>query len=302
MNPVQRILCATDLSPESDEAIRYALTLAHAFGAQVYICHTLEAAALTEDVQGMIQRILEEAARDCLPESGPIPEYEIIVTTGEAVRVITHEAAQRRADLIVMRSRRRSYAATLLGSNAEAVCHNAPCPVLVIHTDEEPREKEVSTAMPLQRILMAHDFSIDSEAALLFATALARRFQAALHLLHVRPARPADGGRDTEQAESLAAQDCEELRQAIPPRVRNGCEIHYAVREGAPWRAILDYADEYEVDLICMGLRGMGQAEAGGTGSNADQVLRQAPCPTLVARPPKSASFSLAESRMEAEA
>ncbi|MFN0122148.1 MAG: universal stress protein [Blastocatellia bacterium] len=301
MNPVHRILCPTDLSPESDKAIRHALVLAHAFGARVIICHTLEAAPLTDDLETMLHGILDEAARDCLPGGDAMPAYEIMITTGEAVQVITHEAVRQRADLIVMHSRHRSYAATLLGSNAEAVCHNAPCPVLVTHSGEEDKAGAGSPRAWPERILMAHDFSVDSEAALLFGATLARGFQATLHLLHVLPgAQP--GIRQTEdtagQMESAMTQAGELLREAIPARARNGYEIRYAVRPGTPWRVILDYADEHDIDLICLGARGMGFSMEGPSGSNMDQVMRQASCSILVARPPKYASFSMAENRL----
>ena len=54
-------------------------------------------------------------------------------------------------------------------------------------------------------------------------------------------------------------------------------------------RDLLSYAEENEIDLICMGVHGAGFAMRALFGSNTDRVLRQAPCPALIARPLKPA-------------
>lgn len=53
------------------------------------------------------------------------------------------------------------------------------------------------------------------------------------------------------------------------------------------YREVLTYAEEQEIDLICMGVRGVGFDLRALFGSNTDRVLRQAPCPVLIARPLK---------------
>ena len=60
----------------------------------------------------------------------------IVVSCDDPGDCITREASRHRADLIIMRSRRRPHRAALLGSVAESVCRTAPCPVLVMHADE----------------------------------------------------------------------------------------------------------------------------------------------------------------------
>ena len=37
-----RILCPTNLTPESDEALRYAVALSRAFNAKLFACHSVE--------------------------------------------------------------------------------------------------------------------------------------------------------------------------------------------------------------------------------------------------------------------
>jgi len=52
MIKVNRLLCPTDLSSESDEALRYAVALARAYGAQLFLLHCSEAESLLEDKDG----------------------------------------------------------------------------------------------------------------------------------------------------------------------------------------------------------------------------------------------------------
>src|SRR5678816_4014123 len=90
----------------------------------------------------------------------------------------------KRQDLIVMRSRRRPHAAILLGSTAQKVSRGAPCPVLVTHPNEVEWVSFSTGEIDLRRVLIAHDFSSDSELALQYGGSLAQEYQAELHVLH----------------------------------------------------------------------------------------------------------------------
>ena len=61
------------------------------------------------------------------------------------------------------------------------------------------------------------------------------------------------------------------------------------LRWGKPYREVLAYAREQEMDLVCMGALGRDFGLEALFGSNVDRVLRQAPCPSLIARPLKLA-------------
>jgi nucleotide-binding universal stress UspA family protein len=55
------------------------------------------------------------------------------------------------------------------------------------------------------------------------------------------------------------------------------------VRCGKVHEEILHYAGEHEIDLICIGVSGSDWTIDKLLGSNVDRVLREAPCPVLVA-------------------
>ncbi|HEX6283662.1 MAG TPA: universal stress protein, partial [Pyrinomonadaceae bacterium] len=201
-------------------------------------------------------------------------------------KTIVQEAATKQIDLIVMRSRRRPRSAVLLGSTAETVCRNAPCPVLVTH----PREREwvsmTSGDIDLNRILIAHDFSHDSESAMDYGLSLAQEYQAEVHLIHVLST---EGQQEPELAWSSSTSGnaytftARKLQDALPREVHLWCKFTNAVRCGKVYEEILNYAKEHEIDLICMGVSGTHWTIGKLLGSNVDRVLREAPCPVVVA-------------------
>ncbi len=275
---IKRILCPTDLSAHSGKAMRYALALARAHEAELIFFHC------TADVDG------EQQLRASVSEhiDAADSRWRLITTTANDVgEAIMMQAQVENVDLIVMRSRRRPHRAALLGSTAETVCRSAPCPVLVMHNDEQEFVSDEST-VNLARVLVAYDFSDYSELALKYALSIAQEHQAELHLLHVLPARSVSepeiawypvGG---ESAYHAAAR---RVQRVVPAEVHLWCDVKTAVSEGHPYREILNYAEKNEIDLISVGAHGAGFGMRALFGSNVDRVLRQAPCPVLVARP-----------------
>ena len=79
------------------------------------------------------------------------------------------------------------------------------------------------------------------------------------------------------------------LQQAIPKEAFLWCNFVNSVRGGKAYQEVLAYAQEHKIDLICMGASGSDWGLGNLFGSNVDRVLRQAPCPVLVARPTRHA-------------
>lgn len=283
---IKRILCPTDLSPYSGNAVRYALALSRAHDAELILLHCTDGTDSDGDLGLLESSLLEHINPSDLNGS----RWRAVIAPADDIgeQIMTH-AQRERADLIVMRSRRRPHRAALLGSTAESVCRSAPCPVLVMHNDE--REFVTNELrMDLQRVLVAYDFSDYSELALKYALSIAQEHQAELHLLHVLPPRslnepeiawyPIEG----ESAYHAAAR---RLQRVVPAEVNLWCDVKTAVSEGHPYREILNYAEKNEINLISVGAHGAGFGMRALFGSNVDRVLRQAPCPALVARPLK---------------
>jgi nucleotide-binding universal stress UspA family protein len=189
-----------------------------------------------------------------------------------------------------MRSRRRPHRAALLGSIAEEVCRIAPCPVLVTHSDERALVDGTTRQLRLDRVLVAQDFSDDSELAVRYGVALATTLGGRVDLLHVLPRNgpdQSDGQWSPDAAEQAYHRAAHLLRESVAADPTVDAAIAHAVRWGKPYAEILSYAHEQAVDLVCMGAKGAGQGMWSLFGSNVDRVLRQAPCPLLIVRPLK---------------
>jgi nucleotide-binding universal stress UspA family protein len=293
----ERILCPTDLTAESDDALRYAMALAEAYGAKLFVLHCVEAQPLPAYAyEANVEKHVEHSILRRFQEN-PAVDWEAVVVADDPVTAIPQEAARRGVDLIVMRSRRRPRAAAILGSTAESIFRTAPCPVLVTHPDERAWADGPSARLSLGKVLVAHDFSDCSELALINGLSLAQEYQAQLHLIHVlQSPQPGEGYENERSPESAFQQAARRLDNSISAEVRLWCDFKVAIREVRPYREILTYAEEEAIDLICMGVRGTGFGMKALFGSNADRVLRQAPCPVLIARPLKPAAAQWAES------
>ncbi|HYE76182.1 MAG TPA: universal stress protein [Blastocatellia bacterium] len=289
---IKTIFCSTDLSTESDEAMRYAIALAKAHGARVIVYHCAEVPpmAATEEV---LSRVTETIKRhvgwidvdgiEWTPAIGIVDR-----NTGSRAAAIVREAALRQADLIIMQSRRGPLSAALFGSTPEEVCHRATCPVLVTHPKEHEFIDLKTKEVHLGKILVADDFSKFSTEALRFGFSIAQKHQAELHVLNIFPQASEKGMDKGEERGSQG--DAQEMIQArlknhIPEEVTLWCAVKTAVKEGKPEHEIIEYAKAQEIDLICIGTHGAGKGWSDLLGSTADRILRQAPCPVVVARP-----------------
>lgn len=293
---IERVVCPTDLSTEADEALRYALALTIAYEAKLILLYCKQRGSVPEWASGTraLSLFRQSLSNRLNAHELRALDWTGVVCDGDNVALaITNEAQNRKADLIVMRSRRRPHAALWLGSTAEMVCRTAPCPVLVTHPDQAEWVGSSTAEIDLRRVLVAHDFSRDSELALNYGCRLAEEYEAELHLLHVlgthdsaEPELAWTGRIDTTSDKTVA----QKLEEAIPKEAWLWCKTVSSVCRGRTYKEILRYAKEHEIDLICIGASGNDWALEKVLGSTVDHVLRNAPCPVFVARPLMHAS------------
>ena len=289
---IRKIICPTDLTPDSGAALRYGLALARAYEAQlIQLYCEPNAPTLVADANSsapaelMREELAKYAGTDQVDD---LAVQSVIVGCDDPGDCITREAASYGADLIIMRSRRRPHRAALLGSVAESVCRTAPCPVLVLHNDEREWVNGGERQIALKRVLVAYDFSDYSELALTLGLLIAQEYQAELHLLHVLPPFTLDEPEITWYPlgkEGIYHKAARRLQKAVPDEAHLWCKIKNIISEGQPYREIIHYAEHNKVDLVCLGAHGAGFGLLTLFGSNVDRVLRQAPCPVLVSRP-----------------
>lgn len=141
----------------------------------------------------------------------------------------------------------------------------------------------------LKRILVPHDFSETSDAAVKYAVAFAQNFGAALSLLHVSSKATFEMGTEFPLGleESLDAAVRERMLKILAPTDQAALKTEFQILEGTPAVEIVRYAKEHDVDLIIMGTHGRGFIAHAVLGSVAEKVVRTAPCPVLTVHSPE---------------
>lgn len=138
-----------------------------------------------------------------------------------------------------------------------------------------------------ERILVTLDQSDLAERALPHAVALARAFQATIHLVSVVPVVDAQAMHAAGVAVDWDAQiaSAREYMAAMRRRVMaEGIEAEWDVCQGNVAEEILRYCDQQDCDLIVMSTHGRSGLGRWVYGSIADRVLRHANVPVLLVR------------------
>ena len=135
-------------------------------------------------------------------------------------------------------------------------------------------------------VLVPHDFSDDSSAALEMATSLAKKFGAVLHLVHVyhRPLEvfsPYGVALPESVVPEIRDGADRQLGELLEQVRAQGIDAEKHVCEGVPSLDIPAVAREIGADLIVMGTRGRTGLEHALLGSVTERTVRSAPCPVL---------------------
>jgi nucleotide-binding universal stress UspA family protein len=256
MTPVQRILCATDLSPASEPAWAEAQLLARLLGAEIVLAHVVSPLAaplgFAADIYvppHLYQQLLDDADRDAHDRLTRLGERRatasVKVTTrvehGIAADGILRLAREGAGDIVVLGTHGRTgLGRVLLGSVADRVVRLAPCPVVTVRA-----RPGTPVAMPdrLARICYATDFSSSAFAAWPWVVTLAEAAQAEVDLVHVTPELAA--GRELpaaligQMAEGYRAHGEAQAQRLIDAGPLPAGRIHPLILTGTPAEAIL---------------------------------------------------------------
>ena len=125
---VRRVLVATDRSETAERAVRFATEMAERYGAELFVLRVL----LSDDgTRAEAIRELAEYAESLAGERG----RSSVVIGAEPAEAIVESARREKADVLVVGSvgmtGRREF---LLHNVPNRVSHNAPCTVVIVHT------------------------------------------------------------------------------------------------------------------------------------------------------------------------
>jgi nucleotide-binding universal stress UspA family protein len=227
----------------------------------------------------------EAAEREYKEDAGRLNEqlqgidHEVVVGEGKTWEVISDLIEQKEIDMVVVGTRGRTgLGKALLGSVAEQILRQAPCPVLTVGPHVNLWSDEYSK---MREILYATDLEGDFPIAAPHAISLAQENHAHLVLLHV-----IEDPKVGDLVKSSQVKDFKErkLQQLVTRQAGLWCDPTYIVEQGPAAEKILDVAKRRHTDLIVLGARPAKTLATHLNTGTVHKVVSQATCPVLTVR------------------
>jgi len=206
-------------------------------------------------------------------------KHRVWVQFGAASEMLHAVIQCEHIDLVVVGTHGRTGLRKLvLGSVAEEVFRQAPCPVLTIG----PRcWKANSQGIGLKHVLFPTDFSVDSVRALPFAIAIAAEFNATLTVLSIVEILSPEASFDCPRIVAVLEKHMREMvctAAPMPPRT------DFQVEFGDIVEHVVQSASRLETALIVCGLRPLDSYVDSLPWMHAYKVVCNAGCPVLTLR------------------
>ncbi len=138
---LQRLLVGIDFSADSENALRYGLSLAQEFEAEVHMLHVMEPPVYpefltpSEQTQDLLQvDVVKEKLEALVPQEARLwCTPRVTVLRGQPYEELVAYAVAHEMDMIVLGVRGHGLVKSLLlGSTTDRVVRRAPCPVLAV--------------------------------------------------------------------------------------------------------------------------------------------------------------------------
>ena len=292
MNPLNRILAATDLSAPARHAVERAAQVSKDTAVPLDLLHVANLAPLERLRQfmgatpvDMERQVLDAARQKLLDLAATLQQrFGVVVGThavaGSLLAELAKQADGLAAGLLVCGAKGESLIRHfVLGTTALRILSTTTCPVLVVK--QPPHE-------PYRRLLVSVDFSPSSLRAICHARSIAPGADIVLlHALHVavegqwRYTRAAE---DTiHHYRIVAKQEATQKLHAL--RDEAGIERYGSsllVLHGDPAMRIIEQEQEMDCDLIVMGKHGENLLEELLIGSVTKHVLAESQCDMLI--------------------
>ncbi|ACM57290.1 universal stress protein [Halorubrum lacusprofundi] len=284
------ILVPTDGSAAAGTATETALDLAQRFDASL---HAITVVELDEPPADVESEVAEEGTqrgektlatlRNQAADVGVSATTHVIETADPVHQTIIDYARDHDVDLIVMGTHGRTGLNRLvLGSVTERTLRTSPVPVLTVHED-------TTLDSDFETVLVPTDGSDAANVAANHGITIAEATDAAMHVIHVVDLTAVSG--EFGSAEVLTALE-EAGQQAVDDVIHRAEDaglrsVEASILSGTPARAILDYAEERDIDLIVMGTHGRTGLERYLLGSVTEKIVRVADVPVLTVSLPE---------------
>jgi universal stress protein A len=145
MKKYQRVVLALELEPKTDSlVIKKAKEFVAQFQSKLTLVHAMENLSSYGSAYGVaagidLEQILHDEAKQAMSKvakSLDVDSSHQVIKAGPAKHVITEEAKERSADLIIVGSHGKHGVQLLLGSTANGVLHAAECDVLAVRIED----------------------------------------------------------------------------------------------------------------------------------------------------------------------
>jgi nucleotide-binding universal stress UspA family protein len=281
---LERVLFATDFSLSSSEIVlSHASAIARRYRSKLYMAHvtppelykSVPHELLKEAVEKHREHVRHEMAH--LIRSGGLRKlrHQTILEEGDVADVLLRLVREHAIDLLVVGTRgHRGVKRMLLGSVAEKIYRQSPCPVLIV---PPPAREQVRVS----RILYPTDFSPHSLQAAPYAVSLANHHRAKLILLHVVEGVTLHSVADLNQRRRLVEN---RLKKLVLGNGELELKPELEVEFGDAAQKIYKVASQWQAGLIVLAVRLAKPASAHLTAGTAYKVVRRAPCPVLTVR------------------
>jgi nucleotide-binding universal stress UspA family protein len=260
-------------------AVEAAVNFAMKFDSNLYLVHvagmeqgwgsieTLEASGETGRLQARIREMYA-------PLLALVPSASVQVVAGIPHNELLRLARKKDTDLVVMGPHTKEYEEKraqmwgMAGSTLERVSQKARCPVMIVHQSVACKDPAFCN------ILVATDFSEQSECAVSYGGQMARQYKAGLTVMNVCETA-------TDSSEGRARIE-EKLQEEYGDRLQGIEKCAYEGRFGRPAMEILNMAKQQGCDLVIMAHHSKADdPEEAFLGSTVVQVSVNAPCPTM---------------------
>ncbi|HEY6945578.1 MAG TPA: universal stress protein [Candidatus Acidoferrum sp.] len=281
------ILVATDFSPISHRALEYAISLAQRYDSHIFLTHVISPdaypLAAPEVTVGLVEtqrRTAQNKVQEML-SAGKLNDvpYDILVEEGGLWPAIEKVIDKRSIDLVVVGTHGiGSVQKLVIGSGAEQIFRQCPCPVLTVGPGVDGNVRPDAV---FKHILFPCNFGLGCEREAAYAFSIGQEHNAKVTLLHVvhHLNDYSDEGL-TLKREAVRRQ----LQNLVPSGTEAWCDTEFRLAVGEPATEILRCAEDGRADLIVMGAKARTGLAGHALGTTAYKVVSKAHCPVLTVR------------------
>jgi len=285
----EKLLLATDGSQFSEGAIREAIRLAKRCSSKLSVLSVIET---NPEYETIAPQLLEKAEKSAQEHLGSVKEQAkregVDCTTGilegeDSFHYISDEAAKNKISMIIMgRHGKTGLKRLVLGSTTARVIGYAPCNVLVVPS---------AARVEFKNILVATDGSRYATAAASEAIGIAKQNNSKLIVLAVVPSesmQPMDIVHSQMSRDVIAEAEMKEAeknaRAVKEAAQKEGVTVEAFIMGGKPSAAIVQTAQDKNVDIIIVGSHGKTGIDRLLMGSVAERVIVLSSCAVLVVK------------------